>query len=1191
MRLRNVDFSLKAGVVVAFVLAVAGLPIDSASATPSTYFVSPGGNDSNSGSSTASPFETIQHCADVAQPGDTCRIMSGTYRETVTPPTSGTNTSPITFVANGDGAVTVDGADPVSTSWSAVTSGDLAALQSADPRLTSAPIAGAVSNGNLFQTTVTLDPNLSTGQLFLDGKMANIAQWPDSGSDLSHPVLARAQSASESGLSGTINDPNLTQPAGYWNGTKAWVNAWFVSQTATVSSSTTGQFVMNTMGCETISHTRCGALGYAQGHGTRYRLYGSLEAMSAPGQWLYSSSDHKLYLWLKAGDTPGAHTIKAKARGKAFDLSNASYITVRGLSMFASTIVTGSTTTGNVIDAIDAKYVSHYTDLVSESNLLYNTGYNVITAGELSSGIQLRGTGNTLRNSSIAYSAGNGVLLEGTGNTVVGNYIHETDYMGSYAGGINLTGTGQSIMYNTVFNSGRSALNIDDHVNGSNSQNNRIAYNDFSAVGALSTDLGLMYMCCDLDMTGTRIDHNWVHDDDASSQTQGGIFFDCGAGAHTATRGAQADHNAIWNMSLRSFVINGGTNIGLINNTYTQSVLPQNYCGHNYDYSSVNDLLTSQVPSTEFVNPWTNDYRLAPGATSIDSGTVNAPVTDGYMGSSPDKGANEYNGQNWIAGCTWGPCWTGKTGVDGETATYEAEDASLTSMTTASGQVGWSGSGYAQVGTTSSTASFAVTASQAGTRTLRLRYAAPHAGSPGVNRTLSLYVNGTKSGQLTFPSTPTASDWATVPVDVALNAGSNSIDLRVDSGDSGDLNLDSIALTTPVLRPARERIEAEDYTAQNSTNKYSGGGTGTFVGNISSSSWLEYNHVDFGTTGLNSFQASVASPSSSGRQLQIRLDSRTGTVIGTLTITGTGGWYNFATQTAPITTTTGVHDVYLVPVGTGLSGYGNVDWITFGNRASERIEAEGYTSQNDTSQDSGGTGTVVSDIVSSSWLEYANVDFGASGLTLLQANVAVDPAAAGKQIEARLDSRTGTVIGTLTTTSTGGWSTFATESASITSTTGVHDVYLVPVGTGLSDYAKIDWIKFGTPGTGTIQSEAYTAQNSTSLYSGGTGTFVGNISSSSWLKYGAVDFGSAGLTSFQASVASPSSLGRQLQIRLDSLTGTVIGTLTVTSTGGWYTFATQTATITATTGVHDVYLVPVGTGLSGYANIDWLKFL
>ena len=81
--------------------------IDAAPVLAATeYFVAPSGSDSASGS-LAAPFRTIQHCADVAQPGDTCTIRAGTYRETVTVVRSGTAGAPITFRAYPGEAVTL----------------------------------------------------------------------------------------------------------------------------------------------------------------------------------------------------------------------------------------------------------------------------------------------------------------------------------------------------------------------------------------------------------------------------------------------------------------------------------------------------------------------------------------------------------------------------------------------------------------------------------------------------------------------------------------------------------------------------------------------------------------------------------------------------------------------------------------------------------------------------------------------------------------------------------------------------------------------------------------------------------------------------------------------------------------------------------------------------------------------------
>ena len=81
------------------------------------------------------------------------------------------------------------------------------------------------------------------------------------------------------------------------------------------------------------------------------------------------------------------------------------------------------------------------------------------------------------------------------------------------------------------------------------------------------------------------------------------------------------------------------------------------------------------------------------------------------------------------------------------------------------------------------------------------------------------------------------------------------------------------------------------------------------------------------------------------------------------------------------------------------------------------------------------------------------------------------------------------------------------------------------------------------------------------------------------------DFG-RGATLFSANVAALKG-GKKIQIRLGSKTGTIIGTLTVTATGGVTTFKAQTARITKVTGVHDVYLT---FAAAGAANLQSFKF-
>src|SRR5689334_11337807 len=81
-------------VVAALTTVALGTP---AQAAGTAYFVSPTGADTNSGTSAAAPFKTIQHALDLAQPGTTITLAAGTYKEAAATKVAGTAAAPITI--------------------------------------------------------------------------------------------------------------------------------------------------------------------------------------------------------------------------------------------------------------------------------------------------------------------------------------------------------------------------------------------------------------------------------------------------------------------------------------------------------------------------------------------------------------------------------------------------------------------------------------------------------------------------------------------------------------------------------------------------------------------------------------------------------------------------------------------------------------------------------------------------------------------------------------------------------------------------------------------------------------------------------------------------------------------------------------------------------------------------------------
>lgn len=90
---------------------------------------------------------------------------------------------------------------------------------------------------------------------------------------------------------------------------------------------------------------------------------------------------------------------------------------------------------------------------------------------------------------------------------------------------------------------------------------------------------------------------------------------------------------------------------------------------------------------------------------------------------------------------------------------------------------------------------------------------------------------------------------------------------------------------------------------------------GINVYSINNGDYIKVKGVAFGN-GAASFSARVASASSGGK-IELRLDSVSGTLVGTCNVSGTGGRQNWATVTCPVSGATGTHDLFFRFTGGG----------------------------------------------------------------------------------------------------------------------------------------------------------------------------------------------------------------------------------------------------------------------------------
>ena len=116
------------------------------------------------------------------------------------------------------------------------------------------------------------------------------------------------------------------------------------------------------------------------------------------------------------------------------------------------------------------------------------------------------------------------------------------------------------------------------------------------------------------------------------------------------------------------------------------------------------------------------------------------------------------------------------------------------------------------------------------------------------------------------------------------------------------------------------------------------------LGFIQNNGWVRFDNVNFGS-GVQSFNARVSSGGSGGR-IEFRINSITGPLLATATVSSTGGWNNWRTIKANTTgNTTGVKNLFCVFKGSGGNLF-NVNWVSFSGGNSPNPNPNPNPSQN-----------------------------------------------------------------------------------------------------------------------------------------------------------------------------------------------------------------------------------------------------
>jgi pectinesterase len=191
---------------------------------------------------------------------------------------------------------------------------------------------------------------------------------------------------------------------------------------------------------------------------------------------------------------------------------------------------------------------------------------------------------------------------------------------------------------------------------------------------------------------------------------------------------------------------------------------------------------------------------------------------------------------------------------------------------------------------------------------------------------VTLYINGTLYwGTAPGVITPTPTVRQTTPTPTrGVTATSTPTRSNTPTPSAAATQLPT-ATPAPGAQNATNTIEAESYVEMSGIKVESCGEGGQDVGYIENNDYAAY-LINF-TSAVSQIQVRAAGTTSGGT-IEVRLNSTSGILLGTVNIGGTGGWQTYQTFSAAVSNVSGVQKVYLVFKGG--SGYlFNINWFTF----------------------------------------------------------------------------------------------------------------------------------------------------------------------------------------------------------------------------------------------------------------------
>jgi hypothetical protein len=858
------------------IITCAAFPMDVSAAVQSTYYVSPTGSDSNPGTIDA-PFQTITKARDVVRTinsnmtGDICvYLRGGDYRITNTisfdTQDSGKNGYRIYYQAYPGETPVLNGATKV-TGWTQ-------------------------HNGNIYKATLNRDTKLR--YLFVNDKRAQMTKKTVSGQGGYGTYSVTKGQADWAWTSGSNSD-----------GVK--YNASDVPEITSnkddleiVNGSTWNENIVCTRDVITSGNSRVlllqqpyGAMAQLPGWGAAFTtnsthtIYNAFEFLNSPGQFYFNKTTKTLYYYIRSGENMATADVEAPVVEKLIDISGKSNadrvknVTFKGIT-FANTdwnlIKVGNSYGRTTCQSADA-YIAYY------NGNWHDTKYTLLDTYpgmiNVKNGDSIDFISNTIK-----HSGADGITMvnDVINSNLIGNYIYDITSSGITVGHpqhVYLGDGGEHQKY---------APGIEG-ICTNNTINNNMLW-DCSTAPGFGGCAGITAFF----VNKLKVTHNTVHTTGYNGITLGWGW--CNFLDSNTCKDNVINNNRVYNSLNRLHDSGAIYTIGQmpytnINENYVKGI-PNNKSGPTYGlhndegsaYITENDNVLDIDPGVTYtIN--CEDYGKKHDLTILRTyATVNK------MGKNPPS--SKIDTPIVVSDNVWPLAQYNialNAGVEDEyrsivpSQLFPVQDYVFPASCAASAEADIS---IRSSGDATNTVWFApagTTSFVEGTNMTKAAGTATSIVAPSESGTYKLFVLDSSGKKL----------------------GESSSILRLSGG-------------------SKSQIEAESYSSQSGVQTETCSEGGQNVGFIENNDYAVYSNINLGSN-VTGFQARVASGGNGGN-IEIRLDSITGPLVGTCAVTGTGDWQTWADVKCSISGASGTHDVYLK--FTGGSGYlFNINWFKF----------------------------------------------------------------------------------------------------------------------------------------------------------------------------------------------------------------------------------------------------------------------